>query len=221
MFNVREDGFYFDSKRLGPREALYVESELFKNFTEEKHGVIHMVMPERVDMAFAAGKWAVTCESKKIGDLESSIKIRRLARQLRTILTMGDVQGLVLRGHWPDMAVLDHQFMLVELVRIQALGIFLLPCPLSDNGALARLYDYRAILSGGSRSALAAIKGSDLVGTRGESLLTSIKGVGPVMEKKLRTKFGTTAQVLQASAKDLKALGVNPKVIKSIRKAAK
>ena len=201
MFNVRGDSLYYEDVRLGPSEGLYADTKELASLGEAD-GVLHMSMPMRVDMVFVAGNRVVGCESKTTGDLISSTSSRRLARQMRTLLSSVNVPCLIMKGGLPNFNDDSKEIeeVLTNLVRLQCLGVTLLPCPRRDKALLARLVKFRTVLMDG--------------------LLRMIRGIGPVAENRLRETFGSTLGVLQATDQELAEAKLSATIIKRIREAA-
>ena len=221
MFNIREDSLYYEDVRLGPTDGLYADTRELASLGK-KDGVLHMSMPMRIDMVFVAGDRIIGCESKTANDLISSTHSRRLARQMRNLFTAVDVPCLLLKGRLPNFS--DEEFgipeVLANLVRLQCLGVTLLPCPSRDKDLLERLVSYRTILMNGSRSPLIAIAGTDKTKKTSGGLLRTIHGIGPASEAKLLKAFGSALGVLQASDEELKKAKLSATIIKRIREAA-
>ena len=158
-YEVRSDGLYFGEGRLGPASALYVDQAELPSLTPSE-GVVRLRLPERVDWVFVAGKRVVGVEAKKPRDLVSSVREKRLARQLRTLLEVVDVVCLGLRqGHHDGGGYEDD--VLEYLVQAQICGVVLIWVPESDSEVLASLARYRPWFEEGNRGALAALAGSD------------------------------------------------------------
>ena len=121
------------------------------------------------------------CESKRADDLVSSTRSRRLARQVRTMRRYVDDSGVVavvLRGGVPSFDDVECSDVIVNLVRLQCLGVALLPCPAGDRQLYERLLVYRELLVPGSRSPLAAVAGSDNPLKHSGYSLVGMKGLG-------------------------------------------
>ena len=221
MFNVRGDSLYYEDVRLGPSEGLYADTKELASLGKAD-GVHHMSMPMRVDMVFVAGNRVVGCESKTTSDLISSTSSRRLARQMRTLLSSVNVPCLIMKGGLPNFNDESKEIeeVLTNLVRLQCLGVTLLPCPRRDKALLARLVKFRTVLMDGSRSPLAAIAGTDREKKASGGLLRMIRGIGPVAENRLRETFGSTLGVLQATDQELAEAKLSATIIKRIREAA-
>ena len=224
-FRVEADCLWYGERLLGPSSGLYADTKELASLGESD-GVKHLHMPRRVDIVFVAGTRVVGVESKKPSDLVSSTMSRRLARQMRTLIEVVDVPALVLRGGFPGWSQIFNEISLrealVNLVRLQCLGVVLLPCSLTDKGALEDLALYRTFLADGSRSALAAVAGTDKDKKKGGvGLLERIRGIGPARAAKLRTRFGSTVGVLVATDEELKGEGVPEKLRERIREAGR
>lgn len=220
-FSVTDDGLYYGTRRLGHRDGLYVDTSELKSLGK-KDGVARLVMPHRIDAVFAAGSRVVGAESKRPGDLVTSTRSGRLGRQTTTLLETVDVPVLLMRN-WPnvdDPAIAD---VVVNLVRLECLGVLLLPCPTDDEGVLAFLREYRTFLADGSRAALAAIAWTDrrrVAEPYGQGrFLRNIKGLGTAMKERLYEHFGSTRAVLNATEEELRAAKVPAKVRERIREA--
>ena len=90
MFNIRGDSLYYEDVRLGPSEGLYADTKELASLGKAD-GVLHMSMPMRIDMVFVAGNRVIGCESKTTSDLISSTSSRRLARQMRALISSVNV----------------------------------------------------------------------------------------------------------------------------------
>lgn len=177
MYTVRNGALYFNEVKLGPSNALYADRGELRTLGEED-GVRHLQTPGRIDIIFVAGERVVGAESKKPDDLVTSTLDRRLARQMRMIMRLTDVPALILRGNLPDFNDWGFADVIVNLVRLQCLGVVLLPCPSRDEEARDRLAEYRTFLASGSRSALAAVSGSDNKLKRPGTIVSRVSGLG-------------------------------------------
>ncbi len=220
MYHVRDNGLWFNDKRLGPKDALYVDSSELKGLGK-KDGVKHLAMPGRVDGVCAVGERVLGYESKLWADLVNSVASKRLARQMKLLIAVVDVPALLVRGHLPQF---DAEFDWVwdELVRLQAIGVVVLPGPVADRDVPGRIATYRTFLVEGSRSAYAALAGTDKRAVAepysGGRFLQNVKGIGPKLREKLHTRYGTTAGVFAASDDDLRQ-DVSKVVLKRLREA--
>ena len=207
---------------LGPASALYADRGELRGATR-KDGVVHLTMPHRIDMVFTAGTAIVGGESKKPQDLVDSSTRRRLHRQMDTLIKQVDVPTLMLRGSLPHFNGLENKDVMFQLVCLQRLGVILLPLPIHTPYALDFLSRFRDALVplNESRTALSAIRGTDArkvdAGVHQPSLLRAIKGVGPELEVKLITEFGSPLEVMMASEDELRGAGASKTVANRIK----
>jgi ERCC4-type nuclease len=223
VFKVEGDCLYHNNKLIGPKDLLYVDYNELTGIPKGSYdGLKHITMPLRVDMVFVAGDKVVGIESKKANDLTSSVHQHRLARQIRTLIEEVDVPCLLVRGipkKWRGLKTMnvfneDMFEIWLELVRLQALGVYILPGPKEDLLVPKWLGYYRPALSGG-RAALAAIKQSDVKPAKSKHkgwFLTNIKGIGERIATKLHTRFGSSRGALLADSDEWRELGI-PKAI--------
>ena len=204
-YEVRPDGLYFGEGRLGPSNALYVDQAELPSLGMGE-GVVRLRLPERVDWVFVSGGRVVGVEAKRPGDLVSSVRGKRLARQLRTLKEVVDVVCLGLRQGHHDGGYEDD--VLEYLVQAQICGVVLIWVPESDSEVLASLARYRPWFEEGNRGALAALAGSDRGRRKPGTILRAIPGVGPKLERGLLLRFGTPLAVLGAGEEELKGAGV-------------
>lgn len=202
MYHIESNGLYFNARRLGPANALYSDQNELTSLGPTD-GVIRRQMPGRVDLIFTANNRIILCESKRTDDLIQSTRKRRLSRQLRALRAMcsdTDIVAVVLRGGLPSFSDPEYADIMRNIVAMQMLGVVLLPVPVQDKDVPAVLASYRPLLADDSRSALIAIAGTDEVKIpSGESLLTSVKGLGPAALARLRKECGpTTLDILKA-----------------------
>lgn len=218
MFQVRNNDLYFDQQRLGPKSGLYVDSGELPTLHIEQ-GVRHLRMPYRIDAVFLADQRIVGVESKRRDDLISSIRSRRLARQMRTLHAVVDAPVLLLRGGLPDFDDGDYADIFYTLLAHQCIGTFLLFAPSSDEGVLRTLYAARSVLATGSRSPLVAVAGEENNFVKTGGLLRGVKGLGPRMEERLRNEFGSTLAALNAGEAGWERVGVSPGVRQRLQEA--
>tara|TARA_Y100000310_G_C20661644_1_gene805122 strand:- start:408 stop:1064 length:657 start_codon:yes stop_codon:yes gene_type:complete len=218
MFKIVGNDLCYDDRRLGPKTALFVDSNELVGVTE---GVVRLSMPRRIDMVFCAGDKVVGVESKYQGDLTTSQGSRRLARQLRVLLSECDIACLLLRHILIGPAF--YQAVWQDLVRMQALGVVLLPGSMNDSHIPMQLAAYQEYLAGG-RAPLAAIAGTDKTKRVGRGpgwFLTMLKGVGPVVAARLHGRFGSTKAALNAPGEEWREMKVSQKVIERREEAMK
>jgi len=224
VFKVKGEYLYHNDKPLGPKELLYIDyNELTDIPKGSCDGLQRITMPLRVDMVFVAGDKVVGVESKKAKDLTASVHQHRLARQMRTLISEVDVPCLLIRGipkKWrglKKMNVFNEDMFEIwsELVKYQALGVFILPGPVEDALVPKWLGHYRPILSGG-RAAVAALKQSDVKPAKAKHkgwFLTNIKGIGERIAIKLHNRFGSTKRALLADPDEWRELGISKTII--------
>lgn len=221
-FHVIGDFLYYDKKQLGPASALYVDSNELKHV--KLTGVVHLYMPRRIDMVFVADGKVVGVESKLPQDLTNSVSSKRLSRQIKTLRDEVDVVCVLVRG-LPSNYGFDIVYQAVwnDLVRLQALGVFILPGSANDEEVVAQLYKYREFLGAG-RSALAAIAGTDSAKPTQRTpgwFMRGLRGVGVLKAAKLHKKFGSTRAALAASDDAWKEEKMSKKVLEERKEAMK
>jgi len=209
--------------------------------------VEHVTTPHRIDVFFYAGLRSVGMECKFPEDLYTSIRTRRLARQVRTLQQACDVAVVMHRGPWPGhlkVPKMDphnpHKIMKInnrpvlvnkpieecldlwaELARLQALGVYVLQGPADDTDLLAWLDIYRPTFAG-ARTVLHAIAGTDRTtssdGQPGH-LLRNISGIGKTVSQNLHNRYGSTWEVFEKSHDGTLVAAKN--VIRNIKDALK
>ena len=223
MFTIKGDDLLYDGERFGPKTALYVDHNELKKLPSD--GVIRRTMPNRIDMVFVAGNSVVGVESKKPGDLSTSIRAGRLARQMRTLINEVDVPCLLLRAgsRWWDKFSDEGFHVWVDLVRLQCLGVYILPGPVQDKDVPTWLGFYRPSLAGG-RTPLASIARTDKKAVKPSNkgwFLKNIKGIGGTIATKLHSRFGSTRHALLAKPEEWRELGISQKVVDRKEEALK
>ena len=231
MFTVKGDDLLYDGVRFGPKTALYIDHNELKNL--QGAGVIRRTMPNRIDMVFVAGDSVVGVESKKPDDLSTSIRAGRLARQMRTLMKEVEVPCLLMRGipqnPWgfeSDDATAFNEDLFhvwVDLVRLQCLGVYILPGPVRDEDVPTWLGFYRPSLAGG-RTPLASIARTDKKAAKPGNkgwFLKNIKGIGGTIAARLHNHFGSTRNALLAKPEEWRELGVSQRVVDSKEEALK
>ena len=231
MFTIKGDDLLYDGVHFGPKSALYVDRNELKKLPRD--GVIRRTMPNRIDMVFVAGDSVIGVESKKPNDLNSSIHAGRLARQIRTLMKEVDVPCLLMRGipqnPWGfesdnNTAFNEDLFHVwVDLVRLQCLGVYILPGPELDEDVPKWLGFYRPSLAGG-RTPLASIARTDKKAVKPGNkgwFLKNIKGIGGTIATKLHRHFGSTRNALLAKPEEWRELGISQKVVDRKEEALK
>jgi len=165
----------------------------------------------------------VVIESKKPTDLRNSHKNRRLARQLKTAIEMGDKVLLLIRPVW-SLTNLDGSpnfSLFVDIARFQRMGIFVLPGPKDDKQLARWLWYYKKVLGEEKSTAMRSLIGEDQSIDKNEPWywLKSLKGMGPVQLAKAKMAFITPWDFLCANDAELRAFGMNSKVVKERRLA--
>ena len=223
MFTIQDDDLLYNGEYFGPKTALYIDSNELKKLKGE--GVVRRTMPSRIDMVFVAGDSVIGVESKKPGDLDTSIRAGRLARQMRTLMKEVDVPCLLLRNGsrgWHRFA--DDLFHVwVDIVRLQCLGVYILPGPIRDEDVPAWLGRYRSSLAGG-RAPLASIARTDKKSAKPSNkgwFLKNIKGIGGTIATRLHRHFGSTRNALLAEPEEWRELGISQRVVDSKEDALK
>jgi hypothetical protein len=229
-YHTHHNKLWFGSRLLGPSSGLYLDAGDFPGL-RGRDGTRHLRMPGRVDIVFVAGSKVVGLESKKASDLVTSQGSRRLSRQMRTLVGLVDVPGLLLRGLPLYDADLGFGSALLgtpqrpgvwdDLVRLQCLGVVLLPGPADDVDIPQWLATYRPTLAD-SRNVLSVFARTDSRREQSRQpgwFLKNLVGVGDVLATKLHTRFGSTAAALRASDEAWKQQGTGPKIIERRKEA--
>jgi hypothetical protein len=209
MYSTRDGGVWYDERRLASKDALVVDVAELRSVGVDE-GVVHMTMPDRVDMVMVAGSRVVGMESKRPSDLVSSYYSRRLARQIRRLRAVVDVACLVLRGGVPDF---ENDECMINLVRLQTLGVYVLPLPDGDRECVRWLLEYREMLADGSRAALAALAGGDNPLKRTGTLVSRVKGLGATRADRLMR-----LALRKVTDEELKKEGFGRAMIQRLRK---
>ena len=222
-YHVQGGLLYFGAGVIGPKTELYVDAGDILGL-EGAPGVKHMRMPLRVDLVWVIGERVIGMESKHASDLVTSQSCRRLARQMRALRGVVDVPCLFLRGL--PMGGLDEfaNYQLGtsnspglwdDLVRLQYLGVVLVPGPARDEDIPRWLKEYSPFLAD-TRNVLSALAGTDRKRAQAQGsgwFLRNIRGIGPVMAMRLHLRFGSTIAALKATDEEWRKVGVGPKII--------
>ena len=233
-FHIKDDHIHYKDSDLGASSLIHCDyNELVG--VSERSGVVHHVMPERIDAVMGVGEKVIGIESKRPADLLNSFLVRRLKRQLRTLLALTDMPVLLIRGEITDMVTYDGkgrainwdrkklQPLFEELARWQMLGAVVLHGPEDARDVPDFLFGMTKILSGG-RNVLVAVSGTDQNQERESRrgwLLRRIPGIGNKTSSKLHSAAGSTLNVLSASPQELDEWGANKRVVKAIKEAIK
>lgn len=220
---VEDGGLYHNDVRIAGGEEILVYRTEFKDLTE---GVTRLTTPGNIDLIFVAGPRVVTVESKKPEDLYGSFKSRRLARQVRTMMELGDTPVIMIRGLVPavfTVPVFDYVGNVVrkngravmqsipsiqctdlwdELVRLQALGVYVVQGPLVDEAIPSWVERMRQIFAGAD--ILRAVAGTDKKESHERKpgwLLRRIPGIGMKKSTEMHAKAGSTGRVLRSPRK--------------------
>ena len=224
-------------------KALVYRQE-FKHLDADPEHVVRTTTPENIDLMFLNDdKKLVVVESKTPDDLYSSIRMRRLARQIRAMREVGDIVVVLVRGLWPEY--LDRIWwgtgpggqrtrfkeskpiercrdLWQELSRLQSAGVYILHGPYLDEDIPAWICEQRSVLT--ERDTLKALAGTDKRPPKERKpgwLLRRIPGVGMTLSQRLHKALGSTQKVLRASEAQLKKAGAPVNVIKNIKDAQK
>lgn len=212
---IKDGSFMFREKALAPSSAVVA----YWQEAPREEGVLHCQTPYRIDYLMAVGERVVGIESKRPQDLVSSYRARRLARQMRILMRAVDIPCLMLRENaWPkDEWVEDTPMELYrDLVRLQMLGVVLLPGPSLDKDILPWLNGYRLVLEG-TRNVMYAVAGTDR--PRPKSLLRAIRGVGAKLEERLLARYGSVRLALLAPDNEWALCGARSNVLRSRQEA--
>jgi ERCC4-type nuclease len=223
VFTITNGAICYDGRELGPTSSLLVDRNE-PEFTAcgpsglgRFDSVVHIPMPRRVDYIFTAGDKVVGVESKKPEDFTASSDERRLARQMRTLLQEVDVACLMLR----PLTAPPRLDLWQALVKLQCLGVVILPGPQDSLNIGRVLASYRPSLADG-RVVLSVLAGTDRHRERPTRtpgwFLRNIRGIGPALAQNLHTRHGSTRAVFTSSREQLR-LDVSPIVADRIEDA--
>ena len=217
VFTITNGAICHDGRELGPASSLLVDRNEPSIEIAGFDSITHLPMPRRVDYVFTAGSKVVGVESKKPEDFTASSDERRLARQMRTLLQEVDVACLMLR----PLTAPPRLDLWAALVKLQCLGVVILPGPQDQHNIGRVLASYRPSLADG-RVVLSVLTGTD---RRREHpsrtpgwFLRNIRGIGPALAQNLHTRHGSTRAVFASSREQLR-LDVSPIVADRIEDA--
>ncbi len=224
MFSIQGEELLWDGEVLGPKGALFLDPQEGKTLGE-KDGVVHKRLPGQVDgLMVDQSDGIVIIESKKPEDLRNSHKNRRLARQIKTAIGLGDKVILLVRPVWSlfDLKGKPNYALFVDMARWQKMGVYVLPGPMMDVDLPEWLFYYKRVLGEDSSSMMKALGGTDegrIDRKEPWYLVKSLKGLGPKQLKNMKLYYSSPWDFLIASDEELKALGIKQNVIAERRKA--
>jgi hypothetical protein len=222
ILQTKDGKLWYKDKELGPSSALYLDSHEATKLTGSD-GVIHAILPERVDgIMVDSGGDVVVIESKRPSDLASSQKDRRLARQMKIAIALGDKVILLLRPSWAlyNLDGKPNLPMFMDIAKLQKLGVFVLPGPINDIELPEWLYYYKKVLGETVANSVKAIIGDDaVVSSDPWYLVLALKGMGKVQLAKIKKQFKSPWDFFVESDDSLKHAGVRSNVIDERKKA--
>jgi len=211
MFSVRDGFVWWEERKLGPDTALLCAPKELASLNE-KEGVLHLSTPHQIDMIFAVGEKVALVESKKPPDLVKSHAVRRLSRQVSTLIEFGDIPILLRRGGC-DFDLLNHltseeqshskrwtarDFWQDMNVRLPMLGVFVVDVPDEDLVVRDWLLRCKEAFSGEPSRAVAKREAQPKERAPGW-WLRRIPGVGMATSQKLHDEYGSTYGVMRAA----------------------
>lgn len=180
--------------------------------------------PRSCDVAWWQDGKLFAMEEKKPGDFDSSLRARRLQRELRGIVDVVDIPILGLRTRLDDyLGVgyywIDEDWTLLEASKwtLHGLTVFLPPHKNDMLGYLVRLRD--ALTSAGARSILAGTDQKRHVGGSPfqQRVRRLLDGVGPVAAQKLDDYFqGNFMLAINARPAMWRAAGAHKGIVKQV-----
>ncbi len=225
MMEVIDGRLRDGEKDYGPATGLFVDAG--ESTPDEASGIIKAQLPHRIDYIYVVNNneqpKIVGLESKKVGDLISSWRARRLQRQLRNMVETVDIPVLLVRpGDEIDFVMLDAwPEIQSDLVRFQMMGGYVWLAPYETEHLFEFLGETKSILSG-NRNLRTIITGIDKAKPKGNkqeaALQAMLKGCGPVMAKKLIGQFRTVGRVLQATDTELRKSGATKGVVAQLKR---
>ena len=219
-YKVDNGVLYSGSKQLGNSEDIIVDGhqdivEFIKRSNREKVSVAQL--PEGDYVMVTPSGLTVGIEEKKSGDLATSLRNRRLQRQLRRLEDAVDIPLLGLRfgysgsftPEWWDFFTLS---MSVELLKWSLRGGIIL-LPYNEDELLCTLRRARNILQPG-KHLFSIVSGTDKK-VKGRSpfhraVQRMVEGVGPATARKLNTHYnGNMIKLLSDDEEGWTAAGLN------------
>ena len=219
-----KDGYiHNDGKALAKCDSLVADSKELPSLSEGD-GVVHISTPYRIDLLFCAGDKVVGVECKKPEDFINSWQGRRLARQVKTMLSECDIAVIAVKGVLSTAKPykpVNWESIWMEIVGWQMAGVVVMEVPESDRGVLRYMASLKIILSAENPAArsLAGTDNRPPKERRPGWLLRRIPSIGPAASQQLMDNLGSPAAVFTATDRKLKASGMSKKQINEIRKA--
>lgn len=196
-FTIVDGQIVAGNKPIGPASALHVDPGELKALGKAD-GVMHKLLPKRIDLLFGVDARVAGGEMKRPHDLMTSTRNRRLMRQMRTLVELVDIPLLVLRGGFPFTFETD-PLVWENLAKLQVLGVTILPVPTHAKRLVEQLGVYREMLHADSRTPLSALAGTDRPKRALDwTLLEAVRGVGQSKARAARQHFGSAWEVLKA-----------------------
>jgi hypothetical protein len=220
VYEVKNGKLYSGRKKLGNSESIYVDGRqdvagYIKRSGRKK--VLVAELPEGDYVMVTPSGLTVGIEEKKPGDLASSLRSRRLQRQLRRLEKSVDIPLLGLRfmggrgftPHWWQWGSLN---MPIELLKWSLRGGIIL-LPKSDELLIKTLRRARNILQPG-KHLFSIVAGSDkkITGSTGfnRAVQRMIEGVGPSTAGKIEKYYnGSMHKLLTDNEEGWSEAGLN------------
>lgn len=209
---VRDRGVVYGGKVLGQVGSLLLDpTEAGKLGYPASTGQL----PGRMDgvIGFGPGQ-VIGLEIKRNGDLGSSIRSRRMARQVRTMLGLCDGAVIVIMGcqDWEgDPSIPQY------LAAAQRLGVAILPLDIDDPAMITAFAKQWA-----HGNPLRAVAGTDRHRQEENGpgwFLRNFKGLGKQTAQRIHDHFGSTEAALKAALAD--GAGVWPGANRTVKEAFK
>ena len=229
-YHVQEGEMRYGPRLLGPSHLIYVDGnqDIAKaGRATEQFKVVGLPVGDYVFQLMGEGGLIVGIEEKKLPDLVTSFKTRRLQRQLRQLTKAVSIPVLAFRLTCDRYYMLDpyrHNDTvqpLLSLLKWQAVGGMVAVLPGQYKLLCDMLLAMQSTLKPG-RGMWSVLAGEDKpqsakVGPLASSLHRLIPGIGPAMGSKLESHYGGLLAALTAPDEEWQALGI-PKHILSRRK---
>lgn len=151
MYEVRAGFVYYNGRKLSTVDEILIDTRQSEEDREgEVRGPARLETLPHGDYLFVTPDLRVVLlEEKRQGDLDNSWRERRLQRQLREALEANPdgITGLALRLHYSSTYFLQRNELLVDLAKLQVLGIPIVFIP--AHNIVEHLVTLRAILQPG------------------------------------------------------------------------